>query len=107
MSEKKPPNLPAQIEADLTRDLKKVGGFFKGLWSFTDKAERAIQEATREDEPRELPTREEMRGVEKRMEARSKQAPKVIDVRETKECEVCGGARVVGGTRKIPCPECT
>lgn len=92
MSDKKAPNLAAAVEKDLTSDLKKVGGFFRGLWGFTQKAERAIEAAkepvTDTPVPRQVRTSREI-------------------VVETSACDVCGGARVVGGARKIPCPACS
>lgn len=89
-----PPNLAAAVEKDLTSDLKKVGGFFKGLWGFTQKAERAIEAAK---EPVSDPPR---------VARRERPAQSAEVVVEASSCDVCGGTRVVGGAKKVPCPAC-
>ncbi len=94
MTEKKAPNLAAAVEKDLANDLKKVGGFFRGLVGFTEKAERVIQAAAEPSHPE------------------SSSPPKAVGrgsadiVVAASPCDVCGGDRVVGGVRKIPCPAC-
>lgn len=91
---KKPLNLTAAVERDVTSDLKKVGGFFRGLVGFTEKAERVIKVATEPSHP----------------EASS--PPKAIGrgkadiVVEPAACDVCGGSGLVGGVKKVPCPAC-
>lgn len=123
-SEKKPPNLAARAEADLTRDLRKVGGFFKGLLRFTEKAERVVQEAARE-EPR---AREEMircascdawkplhipcgkcraADLERAERQRSRPIARVGAVEVLPKCEICNDERTVGQGKKIPCPACS
>ena len=86
-------------------DLRKVGGFFKGLWKFTDSAEKAVragvEDAERErDEvpaveapPRPAPSRRLARGA-------------VVEAPIASACDVCGGTKIVGGARKVPCPAC-
>lgn len=114
MTEKKPPNLPAKIEADLTRDLRAVGGFFSGLFRFTQKAERVVKEAAREDCCSKAPagwrcSREAGHEgpcaawpvQESRPIARTSQGVEVLP-----KCEVCGDKREVGEGKKIPCPAC-
>lgn len=93
MTDKKPPpNLAAAVEKDLTNDLKKVGGFFKGLWKFSERAERTIKTAT-EPEPARAP--------------RFTGGTSDVVTIEPEPCDVCGGDGVVGGVKKIPCPACT
>jgi hypothetical protein len=93
-AKKPPPNLAAAVEKDLTMDLRKVGGFFKGLWNATQKAERMIQVAAEPTHPEsQSPPRAIGRGK-----------PDVVV--EASACDVCGGTRLVGGAKKIPCPAC-
>lgn len=95
---KPPPNLAAAVEKDLTSDLKKVGGFFRGLMGFTEKAERVIKAAT-EEHPNHPPE--------------SASPPRALGrgqsdiVVEARSCDVCGGDGVVGNSRKVPCPMCS
>lgn len=89
MTEKKAPNLAAAVEKDLSSDLKKVGGFFKGLWGFTQRAEQAIEAAKQE------PQSTKVRPVNSQ----------IVEVSPS-PCDVCGGTGLVGGAKKIPCPEC-
>jgi len=94
MTTKKSPNLTAAVEKDLTADLKKVGGFFRGLAGFTQRAEKAIQVVTEPSHPE------------------STSPPKAIGrsraniVVEPASCDVCGGDGIVGGVKKVPCPAC-
>jgi hypothetical protein len=94
MTEKKSPNLAAAVEKDLTTDLKKVGGFLRGLAGFTEKATKAVQVITGPSHPE------------------GSSPPKAIGrgqdiVVQASPCDVCGGDGVVGGVKKIPCPACT
>ena len=92
--DKKAPNLAAAVEKDLSSDLKKVGGFFKGIFQFTQRAEAAIEAA--KQEPGHPESRSPRAAV-------GRGAPVVV---EAASCDVCGGTGLVGGTKKIPCPEC-
>ena len=116
-TEKKPPNLPARIEADVTRDLRAVGGFFKGLLRFTQKAERVVQEAARPDESQEELMRCVGCGSWKPLHVPcvhcraslfegTKPIARVGKVEVLPKCEVCGDKRMVGEGKKIPCPVC-
>lgn len=81
---------------DVGKDLRAVGGFFRKLVGFTERAERVVHEATRSGDA-SAPAPKMARKAE----------TQTIDVRPTGECEVCGGTRIVGETRKIACPACT
>jgi len=93
---KKPPNLTAAVEADVSSDLRKVGGFFRGLWKFTEKAEKAVRVVTSEEEPE---------ASRARLPRAAAGAREMIVV-EPSSCDVCGGTRLVGGAKKVPCPAC-
>lgn len=113
---KKPPNLPARIEADVGRDLRAVGGFFKGLFKFTEKAEKAIEAGARaaREEPRGIPRTNddaERRGnVHPEGESAGRREFPIARAHDGTEvlpkCDVCGDTKTVGGARKVPCPAC-
>lgn len=100
---RKAPNLAAAVEKDLSSDLKKVGGFFKGLWGFTQRAERAIEAAKQRGDTPQPPEDSQTR---ERSAPRAPASAAAAHVVEASSCDVCGGTRLVGGAKKIPCPAC-
>lgn len=89
MTDKNSPRLVREIERDVGRDLRKVGQLAKKIFGFTQRAEKALGELAKPDDPQDHPPLQ------------------IGPIEVLYKCNICNDSRRVGEGTKIPCPACS